>query len=436
VNTPTPAEFLQGRGSPPLENIVFRPVPALLLLAATVSTASALEISDNDTKFAFTFFSRAVAAKATATQANGDSYNATEGINGRGDDLDLYMRWVRVGFKGTYKGYLYQVVLNANDLGRSSTPTVAANVSVWDAYVGKSFKSGDVTHLVTFGKQNTWANTVVSRAGSQMLATSRATGEYLNTNGVGLGYRLTAPVISLGLDVQNNVGDETTNQNPTGTGSTGTTNRGEGMYYAARLELTGPSEDAWAIGKWQESFAGKAGKGIALGIDAGANQRDRIDAHTPTTPNGTQAASQQIVVFGADLLLHVDGLTALAEYRHQARKVTADVNTATVKDDSVGSEAIVLQAGYAFPVEGYGVLEPAVRYQKIDNDTANDYEGKSFGAKDYADSGKQIDFGLNLYIAGHNNKLGFIYTKWTGEELEGKDAATADIVRLQHQLMF
>ena len=413
---------------------MFRPVPALLLLAATVATAPALEISDNDTKFAFTFFSRAVAAKATATQAGGDSYNPVEGINGGSDDMDLYMRWVRVGFKGTHKGYLYQVVLNANDLGRTSTPTVAANISVWDAFVGKAFKGDGITQTVTFGKQNTWANTVVSRAGSQMLATSRATGDYLNTNGVGLGYRLTAPVISLGLDVQNSIGDDNATQNIAATTapntSTGTNNRGEGMYYAARVEITGPSEDAWAIGRWQESFAGKAGKGIALGFDAGASQRDRIDGNSAVA--GTQAASQTVVVFGADVLLHVDGLTALAEYRHQARKVDVDKGG----DDSVGSEAFIVQGGYAFSVDGFGVLEPAVRYQKIDNDTADDNEGKSFGGKDYGDSGKQLDFGLNLYLAGHSNKFGLIYTTWTGEEGVGKDAATADIVRLQHQLMF
>ncbi len=402
---------------------MFRPVPALLLLAATVATAPALEISDNDTKFAFTFFSRAVAAKATATQAGGDSYNPVEGINGGSDDMDLYMRWVRVGFKGTHKGYLYQVVLNANDLGRTSTPTVAANISVWDAFVGKAFKGDGITQTVTFGKQNTWANTVVSRAGSQMLATSRASGDYLNTNGVGLGYRLTAPVISLGLDVQNNVGDDTATQ-------TGT-NYGEGMYYTARVEITGPSTDAWAIGKWSESFAGAAGKGIALGLDAGVNKNDHVADANPVIANG-QPGYQTTTAMGADLLLHIDGLTALAEYRHQNRQGSTFAST----DDSTGSEVILVQAGYAFPVDGFGVFEPAVRYQKIDNDTANDNEGKAFGAKDYGDSGKQLDFGLNLYLAGHSNKFGLIYTTWTGEEGVGKDAATADIVRLQHQLMF
>ena len=417
---------------------MFRPVPALLTLAATGALLPALEISDNDTKFAFTLYAQSVAAKATATNATGDAYNATEGINGRGDDADLYMRRVRTGFKGTYKGYLYQATLAADNLGRASQAIATGpSVTIWDAFLGKEFKMDGITHRLTFGKQNTWFNTVVSRSTVQLMPASRASAELMASNGVGFQYRMTAPVLSFGVDVQNNTGDDynqtnsapNNNQNP----QTGT-NYGEGMYYTARLELTGPDADSWAIGKWQESYAGAAGKGIALGFDAGANRKDNVDRDGATA--GVQGAYVDTFCYGADILLHVDGLTALAEARHQIKKTSSFA--ATPSDDSTGSTVQILQAGYAFPLEGLGVLEPAARYQKIDLDTANDNEGLSYGWKDYGNSGKQIDLGVNLYLASHGNKLSLLYTSWKGEDSSAAngETPTAKIVRLQHQLNF
>ncbi len=416
---------------------MFRPVPALLALTVTGALLPALEISDNDTKFSFGLYLQGVAAKASAANKAGDSYNAIEGIDGRGDDADFYLRRLRTVFKGAHKGFIFQATLSADDYGRVPTST-APSVGLYDAFVGKEFKmDGGISHRVTFGKQTTWFNTVVTRSSSQQFTTGRASAAFMNVNGVGVGYRFAAPVISLGVDVQNNTGDDSTDQTVTattpGNTSTGSNNTGEGLTYTARLELTGPSADAWAIGKWQESFAGAAGKGVALGLEAGAVQRDRVDANAGTA--GTQAGSKRTVVTGADVLLHIDGLTALAAYHHQAVEVNADADN---KDDSTGGEVFAIQAGYAFPVDGFGVLEPALRYQKIDFDTANDSEGTPFGSKDYGNSGKQIDVGLNFYLSGHSNKFNLLYTKWTGEDTgkAGESAPTANIVRLQHQLQF
>lgn len=426
---------------------MFRPVPALLALTVTGALLPALEISDNDTKFSFGLYLQGVAAKASAANKAGDSYNAIEGIDGHGDDADFYLRRLRTVFRGAHKGFIFQATLSADDYGRVPTST-APSVGLYDAFVGKEFKmDGGISHRIAFGKQTTWFNTVVTRSGAQQFATGRASAAFMNVNGVGVGYRFAAPVISLGIDVQNNTGDESTDQvvattvtttNATNN-STGSNNIGEGLTYTARLELTGPSADSWAIGKWQESFAGVAGKGVALGLEAGAVQRDRVNTGKPANAApaapGTQAASKKTMVMGADVLLHIDGLTALAAYHHQAVEVNADADN---KDDSTGSEVMAIQAGYAFPVDGLGVLEPALRYQKIDFDTANDSEGTSFGNKDFGNSGNEIDFGLNLYLSGHSNKLNLVYTKWTGEDTgkTGESAPTANIVRLQHQLLF
>jgi hypothetical protein len=181
---------------------------------------------------------------------------------------------------------------------------------------------------------------------------------------------------------------------------------------------------------------------VALGFEAGVNQRDRTNQVAANAnanpPIAFQAGQvQKTDVYGVDLLLHVDGLTALAEFRHRGIYTK---NLDSDKKDSEGADILVLQAGYAFPVEALGgVLEPALRFQDIDMNTGNEKEGKPFGGGDFGNSGRQIDVALNLYLAGHNNKINLMYTRWTGEE--GTTPATdekpmANIVRLQHQLNF
>ena len=391
------------------------PVPSLVLLALPGAALFALEIKDNNTSLSLGLYAQVVAAKAVANDAAGDSYNATEGMAGRGDDADFYLRRFRPSFKGTHDGFLFQATLAADNAGRvtSVAGSGATTVTLFEGYVGKVFKGEHVTQTVTAGKQIPWFNPASGRSSTQQFVASRASAEYLAPCGVGVGYRLAAPWISLGVDLQNNTGDDTANQ-------TGT-NHGEGTCAMARIEITGPTVDQWAIGKWQESFAGAAGKGVALGFEAGTNQRDRTSATASTTTTA----------LGSDLLVHVDGLTALAEYRHQAKTVMPDA----AANDATGAEVIVVQAGYAVAWSAVGVLEPALRYQRIDSDTANDAEGKAYGWKDYGDSGREFDTELNLYLSGHSNKFGLICTVWKGEETAvGTPRAT--IVRLQHQLLF
>jgi len=391
------------------------PLHASLVLATLPALAlSALEIQDKETSLSIGCYLQAVAAKGTATVAGGDAYNATEGIAGRGDDLDLYLRRFRPSFKGTFQGVQFVAILAADNAGRATAAGASApTVTLYEGYVGRSWVLGATRQTVTFGKQLPWFNPAATRSSTQQFVGSRASAEYLAPCGVGAGYRLVAPMISLGLDVQNNTGDDATNQ--------AGTNHGEGLTSTARLEITGPDADHLAIGTWQESFAGAAGHGLALGLEAGVSQRDRT---SPTT-------GQTVTVYGGDLLLHWDALSALVEAAHQTTTVMPDA----AADDVTGAGVVLVQAGWAMPWDGVGVVEPALRWQAIDGNTAQDAEGLPFGGKDYGASGREVDAQVTLYQAGHRLKTGLMVTRWRGEE-SAAGTPRATIVRLQQQILF
>ncbi len=134
-------------------------------------------------------------------------------------------------------------------------------------------------------------------------------------------------------------------------------------------------------------------------------------------------------------MLWLNGLSAFAEYRagtvESTRNDGVSVPTSATTGPEVDAEFITIQLGYAFLI-GEEVLEPAIRYQIIDNNSDADETVNYGNNTETGASGTQIDLGLNYYLSGHDNKLSLAVSLWEAEEGQ----ADATIVRLQHQINF
>ena len=405
---------------------VIPPRLALLALAASTSALAAVEIADADTKVIIGLYQQARIDVAQARDLNGDRYSINDGTSVTPDTADFYIRRFRPSLKGSVKGAIFSTTLQADNWGKdvsgkdaAGNNTSTTSVGLYEAFAGKEFQVGGIKHTVTLGKQLAWFNTAGSRSTTMQFVTSRASCTLLSPIGIGAGYRLASELVNLGVDIQNNTGDST---------GSNTQDDGEGLCYTARIEFTGPKGD-WNIGKWQESYAGAAGHGLALGLEAGTNRGDRSGSGTGASPY----AGETTTAYGADLLLHVDGLTAFGEYRVQRKAKTYDGNT---ESTTTPARIWSAQAGYAMNLEGGLALEPALRYTSIDMNRDDANEATVYGTAEYGASGQQVDVGLTLFLAGHNHKLSGIFTSWNGEANTAGDQGTARIVRIQHQILF
>ena len=429
-----------------------RPLVNLSLLSMTLlalaDRAAAEVISDDAVKLTIGVTSQErldIGRGSSVDPASGSrsTYAPIEGIVGQPDDADFSMRRLRLTLKGAYQqDWIFQLQLQADNLGKASPSTTAANantVGVYDAWAGRRFTGGSTTQQLTAGLQTACVQMAQFRGTTLLLPTNRAASALFSPRGVGVAYRLEAPVVSLGIDVQNNLGDDAA---VGGGGVAAQDTYGEGMVYDARLSFTGTGD--WAAA-WQESFAGKSGHGFVIGFDVGLNKRDRM-LGAPFTANG----SVDSTLYGVEAVLHLDGLSALVYHRTVLRTATADGGVADPADTAFARRqyAMGIQGGYAFPFMGC-MLEPAARYEKIDNNADVDGDGtgalttgaKNFGTAEFGTSGRQIELGLNLYFNGHKNKIGVELIHWTGEDTVSaagarSDGPTANILRVQHQLWF
>ena len=367
----------------------------------------------------------------------GDVYSPSENAAGQPDTADFYLRRVRPYFKGTFgDGFLFQATLAGDNVSRNSTST--NNVTLFDAFVGKKFVSGDVSHTIVAGKKNAWFYTGNFNQATGLFPSFRPTVPVGAPNNVGLSYRLDASVIRFGVDVLNNVGTGFSSSTTLGAAgddtANATTDEGEGLWYSGRMEITGQGD--WTS-VWQESFAGKPGHGFVIGLEAAADAKDRLaDANGAVV--GNQAGHATARIFGFEGMLHIDDLTAVADYRMQNTTFGTD---AGADPDAINSRTFTIQAGYAFRTGAalVPVVEPALRFSKIDNNKDNSNEGANYGAADYGASGRQIEIGMNAFFNGHKNKLAIEYVNWVGEEgaaAPTDNAPTAHILRIQQQLWF
>jgi len=390
--------------------------------------ASAEVVSDDAVKLSIgaLFQPRVDMGRGSSVDGAGShsTYAPSEGTLGEPDRADFYFRRLRIGLKGTFQqDWVFQATLQA-DYQSKNTPAGAPNTSTgvptvgfYDAFVGRKFVMGSITHTVLAGKQPIWASTASGRNTTSLFPTSRASAGLFAYNGTGVAYRFDAPIVRIGIDVQNNGGDDQANQTET---------YGEGLATVGRIELTGSGE--WSA-PWQESYAGKPGKGFVIGLDVGLNQRDRVV--------GPPAANVDTKLYGIEAVLHLDGLSALVDYRNTIATTTPDTAAAETK---VRASVAGIQAGYALPLGSTGYnIEPAARAQRIDNNA--DLTGAAnWGTNEFGGAGRQYEVGVNIYFgAGHKNKLGIEYIRWIGEDVQTtseSDPASANILRIQQQLWF
>jgi hypothetical protein len=405
-----------------------------------LSLAAALPAAEPELKISPTIYFQTRADINSGTTSTGDDYTpGTEGTSAvEGDTVDFYLRRARVGAKFTYGNWSGRILLESDNAFRNGTTSkngsasgettgrfltsisgTTANavtksngysngsldVGLYDVYATYVLKGDAVNHEFRAGVYTAVFNpSDYYSSGAHAFAASAITQNLISNRQAGVGYTLDHEVVDLSLDIQNVKGDGTSGQ--------GLGGDGDGLWISGRAVLTLPGE--WNIGKWQESFAGAEGQGVALGLEY-ATQDDQT-ATTVTT---------ETTSYGIDVLLHMDGLTALAEYRGQT-----DDNGTAEKDSTVWR----IQAAYAFPVADTGYfIEPALRYGSYDADTDNDNEAGNFGTSDYGTaSGDEIDVGVNWLISGNKNKISMLYTTWSAEEGDGD----ASIFRVQHQISF
>lgn len=419
----------------------------LIALAVAAPAAFALDVKDDDVKLGLSLQLQVRGEVASADAADGQThYSVTSGKSvGTTDPFDFYIRRMRLGFKGSYQGdWKFGAIIRIDNQDKSvastgSTIDAAATGSAAKqdvnfnrrpethvAYIERVIKQEDlkIEHSIKAGLDYAFFNGAsgVFSSSSFLLPSGRATDQssMLAPRGIGIGYKLDAPYVTWGFDIQNNVSDDA---------ETSTTSQGDGLCYTTRLQLT-PEGDL-AIKKAVESFLGKPGTGVMVSLEYGKN----------TNLN----TIQDITAYGTEVLVHWNGLSALAEFRKAKFEdnTTDGTSKSATANKNRDRQIWLVQAGYALPL-GDAVIEPAVRYTVIDLDKDDVGEGENkdgktgqslptYGSGEYGNSGKQWELGVNYYPKGsHANKIQLGFQNWEAEQ--GK--AKANILRAQWQLSF
>ncbi len=406
--------------------------PTLLVIAALAAAPGmhALSVKDDDLSLGLKLQLQVRAEKGWSQGNDNQAYNVPEAAaNSESDVMDFYVRRARIGFAGTWKGeykfaYLMRTDNQDKNSGSSTSGTAGRTPQTHYAFIERIIKQEDLglEHGVRMGLDYAWFNgaSAAFSSSSFLFPTERATAGMVGPRGVGVGYKLSHKMVTWGVDVQNNTGD---NQNAAGEG---TANQGEGLFMGSRVQVIAFDSDEKGHMKTVESFLGKDGKGVLISAEYGINDSNNTSA--------TQTVNQN--AYGFEILGHMDAITALAEWR---QVITRTKNNVIADDTNVGT-CYLFQIGYALPM-GDQVLEPAFRWTKLDAD-ADIGETGNYGTSEYGGSGYSWDLGLNYYIHGHSNKLQVAWQHWRAEDgvMLGNPseyvAAKADVLRFQWGLSF
>lgn len=393
----------------------------LAILGAMAPAAHAVSIKDDVLSVTPTVRIQTRAQISDATDVNGDEYRVYGGVQDAvNDSIDFSLRRARLGLTFKYgANWKGQFTVMADNVDRAGGTTGRA-VEIRYGWLERGFDLGDgMAAAIKFGLDKPEQNPTDRLSSSRkLMPNDNASSTYLNPRGVGVGGRFNHPMFMIAADLQNN----TNGAKDTAAGDQAEAD--EGFFYGVRAEFSFSPE--WFIAKRAESFVGKEGHGLNIGLSYGVNS-DAILADSDPNVAAAQQGKQSLSAYGVDLMLWMNGLSAFAEYR--TGTLEADYNAGG--GEEYDAEFITLQVAYAFPV-GDEFLEPAIRYQIIDNNTDVD-ETVNFGSNgESGASGTQIDIGLNYYLSGHDNKLSLALSLWESEEGD----ADATIIRLQHQINF
>ena len=412
--------------------------PCLTLLALAAVPAMAAE--DFSLKLKGIIQARALFLN-NADNATGGQYDPLRGQNGNAEHVRVGLRRVRLAAEATTSdGWFGNVTIRAaepnnlngvNDTSGgngSSTATTSSSgnpahthtvsvpgrgIDLYYAYVGRRFKTGIIEHDVILGMDKAFNGESSISSSTYLFPSDRVTAGAVDDHGSrnpGIFYKLNHEFVRFGLSLQNNTTTSGAGIAP-GAGDAGAHN---GHRISTRVE------GGLLPAKKAESWAGAPGTHVVVGFDFAKNNNSYTSA----------AARVDHTILGPDLMVHIDGLSFLAEYKTvkvQSFATTTDVET------TADNKYMAVVLGYAVPTEMGATFEPALRYQTSDIEgdvtSTNITSGGDFVRT--ADA-REIGLGLNAYWNGHKNKTQLAFTQASATEGD----AVARFVTLQHQITF
>ena len=394
-------------------------VPCLAILATAISVP-AIDISGDNLKVSLSgFVQTQIIAGAEGTNLDGSDADVLRtdasgnAKSGSPESARFNIRRARLTADANYgDGWRGLITLIGNENKELSGTNNNQAVTVFYAYGAKTFKGDGLSHTIKLGLDKTFTSESGLSSGAYAVPFERPAATLVTRRIAGAAYRLTGDSFVLGVDAGNN---SSTSGVVTSTGGK------NGMLFAARVEIA-PSK-AMKPSKRQESYVGEAGTHVLLGVEYGYDGNQVQADNTKKT--------QEYV--GPDLLVHLDALTAVADYK-LLREAKSHAASPSHKNGSVWD----VRLAYAFPLGG-PVIEPSLGYAVVDiNDNDNAEASKTGLIVDGTNtrSGTTLDVGVNLYFSKHSNKLQLGYRDWTGEkDSAGKEASERGVV-LQHQILF
>ncbi len=363
---------------------------------------------------------------AAGTTTTGADYNPFNGAVGDTETARFSVRRARFGAEAkNTTGWSAVFQIRAGERadavagGIAPAAAKARAAELYYANVTKVFKADGYEIDIHGGLDKPFnAESSISSSG-YLMAMDRPNAHWTEVRDVGIGSKgLFAEIVRAGFDIQNNQGANNQDAN----------SDANGLFTSFRVEFA-PGKQ-YMPSKKLESWAGQEGQHIVIGFDY-QNDADRL------TTVGANDQKTSVQTIGPDVLVHFDGLTALADLRMRTTKVE---NQTGASPADVKGQVYTVQAGYAFPFEQGFAIEPALRISKIDLN--KDVDGDNSGTIDQGEyrtnrSGNELTFGVNAYWNGHANKTQLSYTSFTGEEGNaGTEKMKAHIITLQQQVTF
>lgn len=405
---------------------------------------------------------------AGGSGANGDDYNIYGGSTGLGTDTEqndtarFSLRRARFGVSAknsTGWDALFQIRAGERaDAGTGATSNQP--VTLYYANIGKTFKEDTVEQRLHIGLDKAFNGESSISSSTYMFPNDRAIANLIEYRAIGVGYTIKNEFIKAGVDVMNGGGWSNFSDAKAAPAATATVNGGfgpasqgvnnssetkPGLFFSGRIEFAPGAE--YMPAKKMESFAGAEGTHVVIGFDIQDDNKNLVAA----AGNGGTAAKtidQTTVILGPDVLVHWNSLSALIDYRVISVKqnVSAGATAAAPLDaaDDVKGSAFGIQAGYAIPLDAGFVIEPAIRFHKVDLNKDLDegavtiYKNGEWQAGQV--SGSEFDIGLNFYWNGNANKTQIEYSSWKGEDsaaaAPNDSAPDAHVISIQQQVTF
>jgi len=415
---------------------------ALALLGLSVPSAFSASIKEDAGSLTFktTIQARAYALN-DATQNDGSDWDPLRGLPGEAEAIRFDSRRVRFAVVGKYGDWSGNVTIRGDKSDKEQNGGASGGngrpIQLYYAKIERNFKIDEtLSTSIRFGLDKSFNNDSSYSSSNFVLPGDSIVGERDEERSYGIGWMLRGSWFNLGADLHNNNtgvidGDAHDAAGP---------NAKNGLFYSARFEFAPGSE--YMIAKKMQSFVGKEGTGLMLGINAqwddGVIANNVLVAGGVAGVNDNLFTQSDVFTWGPDILFHWNGLTTGAEYRIRETdsETGNDVTGVVTQNAGVDGEFWDAWIAYAMPVSSI-VIEPVIRYGIVDNnknvDAVTPYNTGSIGnGLDNGGDGSTLDLGVNFYFDGHNNKLLVNFQHWKAES----GNADANIIRIQQQFEF